>query len=117
MKTHTITFGVQNDYVEYTVECPWEPDDPERPCRMFDMEPGESTEGKDPIDGCGVQSYLTEGGPESIHVPDVITSLPVPVDVAWDQDGPVVRPFGTVLRIEIAPCEKCCARSPVNVMT
>ena len=101
MKQHTITFSVRHDYVDYDVECPYEPDDPKRPCVLYDMEPGEDPEGKEMLTGCGLKEYLTEGGREAISVPEEITSTPTPVDMEWDDDCPAIYPSGEMLRRNI----------------
>lgn len=82
---HTLTFSWEDEYLDVEVQCPWRPDDPDRPCRMF--EDYEDENPSKPIDGCGAKDSLDNGGVESVGVRGRIVSSPTPVEMVWTGDS------------------------------
>ena len=80
-KKHTVVFYWEGDGPEAGVQCPWEANDPERPCLMWADEDHSM-----PVDGCAVVDYL-DAGYEAIGVEGRITSVPVVVEMAWNDGG------------------------------
>ncbi|MHB8670466.1 MAG: hypothetical protein ACYDAD_07910, partial [Acidimicrobiales bacterium] len=58
---HTVILTWEGDYIWPTLHCPWDPNDPERPCIIWDGEDKEDAGGKS-LPGCGALEWIEAGG-------------------------------------------------------
>lgn len=86
---HTVSFEWNGEWLDVTFDCPWAPDDPKRPCRMF--RDWEADSPQHPVEGCGLIEAHQAGGDEAIFVAGTITSKPEPIHMYWDGDGPAIE--------------------------